>query len=272
MLRGYVVLKFVKTFEKTVLVLMKFLLIFIVYLIFYGFFCKYSLELRRISRVSTIVTTTFFVVCFVMIRLYGSIAFGKKTTKELSLSIILSVIITDFFTYGQLCIMEKRVMPIIIFICVIFAHIFTIFVMIKVGNNLFYYVNPPLKVVLICKEMDSSESVLKKLKYYQNRYSVSKVLSAFSTDIYKCIDINDGVILADISPHQKKKIIDYCYENEKAVFLLPDFSDMFLNNAQPEFFDDSLVLLKPVTGLSFEQRFLKRLSDIIISSFAIFLT
>lgn len=265
-------LKIIKAFEKTLLVLIKFLLIFIVYIIFYSFFYKFSPELQRVSRVSTIVTTTFLVVCYVMIQLYGSISFGKKTTKELSLSVILAVMITDIFTFCQLCVMEKRIMSIPVFICVIFVHIITIVIIIKVGNNVFYLANPPLDVVLICKDTSVAERVLRKLKYYQNKYRISRVISVNSSNIYNSINSNKGVILAEISPLQKNKILDYCYDNEKEVFLLPDFSDMLLNNSRPEFFDDSLVLLKSVTGLSFEQRFLKRLWDIVISFLAIIIT
>lgn len=265
-------MKCVKLFEKTALVLIKFLLIFIVYATFYSFFYKLSPELRRVSRVSTIVTTTFFVVCYVMIRLYGSIVFGKKTTKELWLSVTLAVIISDIFTFCQLCIMEKKIMSITAFICTIIVHIIIIFLLVKLGNDLFYMLNPPLKVILICGETKSTEAILKKIKYYQNRYTVSQSISYFSPEVFKIIDSNQGVVLAKVSPSQKKQIIDYCYENQKAVFLLPDFSDMLLNNAQPEFFDDSLVLFKAVAGLTFEQRFLKRLSDIIISFIAIIVT
>ncbi len=265
-------LKFIKAFEKTVLVFIKLFMILILYMVFYRFFCDFSPELSRVSRVSVIVTTTFLLLCFVMIKLFGSLTFGKKATRELALSVILAVIFTDIFAYCQLCVMEKRIMPFIAFFMVLFVHTIMVFVIVKLGNDLYFAVNPPKNVVLICTELNDSGKIMQKLKYYQNRYKVTKIVYIYSPSVYDDIDVNDGAVLYDLPPVRKKNIIDYCYKNSKDIYLLPDLSDLIINNSQSGFFDDSLVLTKNMSGLSFEQRLVKRTADIIISLAAIIIS
>ena len=70
-------LKVLKAFEKSLLIIIKIALILVLFAVFYQFYKGESDELRRalkphgINRVSAIVSSTFIVVCYIMMRIYG---------------------------------------------------------------------------------------------------------------------------------------------------------------------------------------------------------
>lgn len=265
-------LQFIKAFEKTLLVVIKLFMIFILYMIFYRFFADYSAELTRFSRVSVIIATTFFVLCYIMIKLFGSLDFGKRQTRELSLSIIIAVAFTDLFTYCQLCVMEKSVVPVYVFILVVVVHAISVYAIVKLGNDLYFAANPPVKVALICPDIKIACKIAGKVRLYKNRYKITTVADINSDNLYEDIDNNEGVIIANIPVTNRKAIIDYCYKHRKNIYCIPDLCDIVVNNCSLDFFDDSLVLIKNMSGLTFEQRFIKRVIDIVISFVAIIIS
>ncbi len=265
-------IKLLKAFEKSVLSLTKLFLIFLLFLVFYGFYMFDSPELQRFSRVSTIVTTTFLILCYSMVRLYGNYSIGSKKTKELVLSVIFGAVITDLFTYGQLCIMEKRIMklyPLLIIPVVQFA----VAVLITKGaNRLYSTVNPPKKLIVVARSRSHPTEFLKKLKEYQHKYQLIKI-SPFESGTWKNdLDASDGVLIADIEYEHRRKIIEYCYDKGKIILYEPAVYDIIVSSSTHELLDDSSLFVSTASGLSFEQQFVKRLFDIIVSLLGIIIT
>ena len=266
-------LKFLKAFERSLFVLIKVLLIFIMFFIFYIFYKQYSAELQRgFNRVSAIVSSTFIVVCYAMMRLYGGFAIGRKRTKEIILSMIIAILITDGFTYIQFCIMEKRIMEFPVVIVAFVAQCIVIAILSKLSNNLYFYINPPKKLLIIHNDEQKLELILKKLESYRNRFVIERVMTASDDELHRSIRASNTVMLIGLAPNEKEYIVEYCYKRGKQVYITPEVSDILLNNCEHELIDDVSMLGYENRGLTIEQRILKRIFDIIVSSIAISLT
>lgn len=149
-------LNFIRAFENTLLILIKTALITALFLLFYLFFSSESPELYRslnsfsglesINRASAITSSTFIVLCFMMMKLYGGFCIGRKSTKEIIISMATAVGFTDTFTYLQLCVMEKSVMRPTTLGLVFAVQIAVIAVLTKLSTNLYYAIHPPKKL------------------------------------------------------------------------------------------------------------------------------
>ena len=72
-------------------------------------------------------------------------------------------------------------------------------------------------------------------------------------------------MLCDLPSAERNQILKYCYRNNIRVYVTPKISDIIMNGADNIFLFDTPLLLCRNRGLSIEQRFVKRLMDIIIS-------
>lgn len=269
-------LKILKAFQKSLLLFIKVALILSLFLIFYLFYKGESDELRRgmtqLTRVSAIVSSTFLLVCYVMTRIYGGFAIGRRRTKEIAISMFLAAFITDGFTYIQLCIMEKRIMKLSILAAVFIVQVVVIILLTKLSNNIYYRANPPRRLLIIHNNPEKLEVVVDKLKAYQNRYKIEKIMSFDDEMLHRSIKSSNSVLLVDLPPTEKEAVVEYCYKRGKEVYFTPSIADIMINNATHELIDDISILAYEAHGLTIEQRMIKRAADFLLSLTALVLT
>ena len=80
------------------------------------------------------------------------------------------------------------------------------------------------------------------------------------------------MLICDLDKNMQKEIMSYCYTNEKRTYLLPDITDIIINNSYEIQISDTPVLMSRNRGLTPEQRFIKRAMDIVISLIGIILS
>lgn len=263
-------LKLLKLFERSLFIVIKLLLIFVLFFIFYIFYYEYSAELQRgVNRVSFITSTTFIVLCYALMRLYGGFAIGSKRTKEIILSMFIAVGLTDIFTYIQFCVMEKQIMKIAVLVAVLMVQYLVIIVLSKLANNLYFYLNKPKKLLIIHNNEQKLNEILNKLKKYQNRFVVDKIMKTSDQYIHRSIRSADTVMLIGLFPSDTAYIIEYCYKRNKQIYIVPEISDILINNCEHQLIDDVSMLGYDNKGLTIEQRIIKRLFDLFFSTLAL---
>ena len=83
--------------------------------------------------------------------------------------------------------------------------------------------------------------------------------------VWKHIQGFDAVIVGDIPSHERNQIMKYCFEKSIRVYMLPKISDIILRGSDDIHLFDSPLLLARNNGFSFEQKLLKRITDIVVS-------
>ena len=85
-------------------------------------------------------------------------------------------------------------------------------------------------------------------------------------NVFKYIDLSDEVFMcSSISNEDRAKIIGYCVNNEKGIYIIPDLSEILLYKSQMLQFDDIPTFAVERLRLSIGQRFFKRMFDVVIS-------
>ena len=87
--------------------------------------------------------------------------------------------------------------------------------------------------------------------------------------MFFAIDHHDTVILGDIAREKREKILNYCFEKNRRLYLLPTVQDIMLNNASVTQIGDTMALLCKNRPVSMEQLAIKRLADVFISVVAL---
>lgn len=109
---------------------------------------------------------------------------------------------------------------------------------------------------------ESRQIILKFTKHYEKICQCREKIA--EQELKSRIDEADIVALSS-DVEDKKKVINLCLKKGKEVFLVPDLIDMLLNSAETNCVEDTLLLRLKPPGLDERQRFLKRVSDIIIA-------
>ena len=84
-------------------------------------------------------------------------------------------------------------------------------------------------------------------------------------EIKEKIDQYEGVVICDIPSHIRNLLLKYCYGKSVRTYTTPKISDILLRSAEKLHLFDTPLLLSRNVGLTFDQRFVKRLMDIVLS-------
>lgn len=200
-------------------------------------------------------------------KVYGGLRIGQLRRIEVILSQMLSVCMANFIIYMVICLLSfglANPLPLLL-MTVADTMIVTIWsvIIIKFYNKIFQ----PWKILLIYDRQSSAEDLVYKVEARRDKYA-----------IYDAIHIDEGlevigekmkdfqaVIIGDIVARKRNDILKYCYTHRVRAYVVPKLSDIILMGADRiHVFDTPFLLTKGYT-LSADERFAKRLLDIVLS-------
>lgn len=82
----------------------------------------------------------------------------------------------------------------------------------------------------------------------------------------------DAVVIWDLPAELRNDFVKFCFSHSIRCYQTPKISDILIRGAERIHMFDTPLLLSRNTGLTIEQMFFKRLTDIVISALAIIVT
>lgn len=251
----------------------KVLLFFTLFLLFFGLFAPGFPQVFGFTRTAAITMTTFIVLGISMTAVYGGFAVGKRKSKEIIPSLSIAVFITDAVTFFQLYIMSASRWPhaemiwlnLMILLCVFILQVASVIGFVYFGNYVYFKLNPPQRCIIVCDASSDPQQLIQCVSRYRKQYKIDKVLTWNDPNLKKQIRKTDVVFLYDLPAAERPTIIEYAYKHYTNLFVQSDISEILLNTAKFEMFDDMAMLHLPITNLSMEQRFFKRMLDLLVS-------
>lgn len=207
-----------------------------------------------------------FLIMFVY--MYGGTKFAYHKKGQLMLSQTLGTLIANAIIYMSIIMVLGKfpfptVWPIVF---MSLADIFVIVILNQISDVLFRRLFPPKKLLLIC-DLAFEDMLRCKIASRKDLYEVSACLSAEeSLDGLKDeVKKYDAMMLYGVEEQKRDQLVKYCYERDIRIYIAPEVTDLLLRGADSVHSFDTPFLLLRNYGLSFEQRLLKRVMDIIIS-------
>lgn len=267
-------------FKQTLVLAWRLLAFFLCFAAFFLLFgAKFDFLLRP-SRTIGITAITFTLLYVLMTRVYGGMDVGEKKSKPIIYSFLISLFATDFVTHLFLCIMNVTVVnqgkfvyeaPWLL-VCVYFLQLLIISILAYAGNGIYFRFHRPASCLVIKKAGEDADDLVRKVAKMKKQYRVDKICNADDGDIMEQIGKADAVFFYNLEVAERAPLVAYCYQKRKEIFYSVELVDVVSMGSIQTLFDDTPMVHYKVKGLTFEQRILKRLTDIAASAVGLILT
>ena len=216
------------------------------------------------------------VVLYLFSRLYGGMRLGYLKNAEIIFSQIFATLIADAFIYAQASMMARELFVPHMFICMFAIQFVAVILYISLANWIYRSVFPPRRLLLLHGERPT-KLIRSKFESRKDKYRIIKEAPVVSDmeanykviwDSYTSGECN-AVVLWDISTKARNKLLKYCYAKSIRVYIMPKITDVIMMGAEELHVFDSPMLLSREYTMTMEQRFLKRLIDIVCALIAL---
>lgn len=216
--------------------------------------------------------TIYGVVLYMFAKMYGGTRFGYLKNTEIIFSQIFATAIADLFIYGELSLMAFQLFLPTFFIWMFLAQSVTLIIYTNLANRLYLRMFPPRKLLLLHGER-STEDICNKFASRKDKYLITRKEQIrpemqenyhIIKEAYQNGEIN-AVVIWDVPTMDRNKLLKFCYANSIRVYMMPKITDVIMTGAEELHVFDSPLLLTREYCLTMEQRFIKRMIDIVCS-------
>lgn len=202
--------------------------------------------------------------------MYGGLKIGYLKTGNMIYSQTLAGICANAMIYLQITLLTKQFQSTLPLLIMTGVEFIIICVWSFLSIRIYRYIYPPRKVLLIYGEHPVA-SLMGKIYTRNDRIVIGEIIhiSAGLEAIKLKINEYEGVVICDIPSHMRNLILKNCYRKSIRTYSTPKISDIIVRSAESLHLFDTPLLLSRNIGLTFEQRFLKRILDIVLSLIAL---
>lgn len=137
-------------------------------------------------------------------------------------------------------------------------------------TKMYIYIYPPRSVLLVYGGRPAI-GLMEKISTRSDRFVVGETIhiSEGLNKVKERINNYQGVVICDIASQERNAVLKYCYGRGIRSYTTPKISDLIIRSAESQHMFDTPLLLSRNTGLTIEQRFVKRFIDIVLSGLAL---
>ena len=266
--------------EKLIVLLFKIIIYFFIFWIFYRLYAIRNWQLLVVSRTSAVTTISFLISGYLFIKIYGGYDIGKRKSKPIIISLSLAAVMTDLVAYIMLCVMNTIDANNATFtleqpwlLLVVFAiQILVIELAVYGGNWVYFKIYDPEKCLIVTSSQRALTEISRSVRKYRLQFKICRNMDYRNENLREVIPKYDTIFIYDVPMSERTQIIEFCYQNMKNVYINPTMADVVELNSTHIMLDDVSFLRLSSLGLNAEQKFVKRVFDIVISFLALVLT
>ena len=270
----------IKKLENTLIFCMKTVLYLLIFVTFYWTYARKNFQLLNISRTTMVVIATYIIMSYMFLSIYGRYDIGKRKSKPIVYSLVLTAIFTDVFAMLSLSIMNTNENNNKVFqlerpwllVPIIAVQVVFILIFVYGGNKLYFMIYDPEQCLIITSSRQSLSEIARGVFKYKLQYEVKKACDYRVEKLRDYILQSDTVFIYDVPIKERTEIVEFCYQNMKNVYFNPDMHDVLERTSKHYILDDVSMFGNYSKGLTLEQRFIKRVMDIALSVIALVIT
>lgn len=195
--------------------------------------------------------------------------FGRLRLSDLAIGQLVALLLVNFITYIQLCLMANRAVTAGPMIAVWAVEAAAAVGLLLLYHAIYLKLYAPHDMLLICGT--SRGLTLKfKMNARPEKYRITEVLlpDAPFEKICSRIRAHDSVVLNEVPVQLRDDILTFCYRYRIRTYVVPELTDIMLRGGDTNPLFDVPMLVVKGTGLSPTQRIVKRAMDLILCSLA----
>lgn len=256
-------------FRKSVMLFVKALLVIAVTLGFVEFWSTNYVETLFSLRGNFVVIFSFVLVFVTFGSLYGAFKIGVYRVHEIIYSFSLAVIFANAVMYLELCLIARTLVAVRPMLLGIIFQILIAAAGSWCANTIYFKLYRARRMIAVFGDDTDGFSLINKMSRLSERFQIESGINANRSsieEIFRHIDKYEAVVICGVTGEIQRQILAYCYANCKRTYLLPDITDIVINNSYSIQISDTPVLMSRNRGLTIEQEIIKRIGDIIISA------
>ena len=197
---------------------------------------------------------------------YGAFKLRSLQYSNLVFSQALALLFTNLIVYLQISLLSLKMVNPAPIIGMSLDNLLCCFAWCVFALMVYRWLYPPRNLLLIYSDRDP-DNLVKKIKTRQDKYKIKDSIHCDSdiAEIKRAIRKHQAVLLCDIPSGKRNEIVKYCYMHDKRAYITPKLSDIIIIGAEQNTMFDSPLLVTKIRGLKWEEAFVKRLVDIIVS-------
>lgn len=243
----------------------------IIYYFIWNFFYNIKIfEHPYVGSGKLFIIAVYFIILIVSGVFLGAAKIDKLRKGEIIFNCAVALVFTDCIAYSQVCLIASRLVNIMGMVYILFFQAAFLLLWVYASFSIVHSLNPPEKMLIIFGSHQATELVYKMSKI-EERFVISESVSVDEgyDEIIKKVDKFDSIIICDVPARLRNDILKYCYDTNKNIYVVPKISDILLRSASDVTYFDSPLLNCKSNALTVEQRFFKRLFDIVFSLLAL---
>ncbi len=208
----------------------------------------------------------YFILLLIFLKSFDGLKYGTYRKANIIIAQILATATTLFVVYLQIVMLAMRFVSPIPILYMFLIDVAIIALITVLGEIFLKKLFPARKTVLIW-EVYEPESFIKKLNSRKDKFEITNVvnISEGLEKIKELISKSEAVVVYDVHSENRNKIIKFCFDSNTRCYSTTKISDILVRGSESLHMFDTPLLLYRNAGLSFDQRFLKRTGDIVVS-------
>lgn len=250
------------------------ILIHVAYIL--AFLVRYNWTLPEFNFRPYVISAPFITVAaLIYFDVFGLLKFYRKSLQEMALTLLKSIFLLSITTVTITYYLRGFSFPRLI---LVIAPVFQ-FILLLIWNGTVLSVRKKFSVdlrLMVIGERSELKTIIEKVEHSLRKAKLHIHYVIPSDEIEKAFkrlkDVDEVFISDNVSDEDKMKVITECLALKKTVYIVPRLFEISLSSARMVQFEDMPAFMVDRLGLTVEQRFFKRLFDIVLSLFGIVIT
>ena len=250
------------------------ILIHVAYIL--AFLVRYNWTLPEFNFRPYVISAPFITVAaLIYFDVFGLLKFYRKSLQEMALTLLKSIFLLSITTVTITYYLRGFSFPRLI---LVIAPVFQ-FILLLIWNGTVLSVRKKFSVdlrLMVIGERSELKAIIEKVGHSLRKAKLHIHYVIPSDEIEKAFkrlkDVDEVFISDNVSDEDKMKVITECLARKKTVYIVPRLFEISLSSARMVQFEDMPAFMVDRLGLTVEQRFFKRLFDIVLSFLGIVIT
>lgn len=250
------------------------ILIHVAYIL--AFLVRYNWTLPEYNFRSYVISAPFITVAaLTYFDVFGLLKFYRKSLQETAVTLLKSIFLLSITTVTITYYLRGFSFPRLI---LVIAPVFQ-FILLLIWNGTVLSVRKKFSVdlrLMVIGERSELKAIIEKVGHSLRKAKLHIHYVIPSDEIEKAFkrlkDVDEVFISDNVSDEDKMKVITECLALKKTVYIVPRLFEISLSSARMVQFEDMPAFMVDRLGLTVEQRFFKRLFDIVLSFLGIVIT
>lgn len=209
----------------------------------------------------------------IFLYIFGGLKVGYLKKANIIFSQVLAMLGSNVIIYLQIVLLSVRFVNIVPMMKATLVDICVVVIVAIISESIFRKLFPPRELIVLYEDYNPDEFI-KKMNSRKDKYIIKQKINVSDglDKIKKDIIQSQGVVIYDVHSELRNVILKMCYENDIRAYSTTKISDILIRGAESLHLFDTPLLLYRNNGLNFEQRFVKRTMDIVVSLLMLIIT